>query len=327
MISPAAPLPPESALLLRLAAAFAPDARRDEWRREWHAELWWWLSSTPDPSRLALAGHCAGAVLDAVSLRAGEGFNAADFLARPAARLAAPLLLLVLLTGITGGFRHTRRALFGTAPMDLAVLTETGPFMGQRSALPPARVAQWTARSHIVQSVELAGPARAVVHLRRGYTAADAQREWRRWNGFLQITPYAAEIVHPVALLGTAFLALVLLAIADWLRSDASGFSLAQPLGWLMVLFLSALELPFLPVAILLPYLVASFMALQYCRRDRAGRCPVCLERLGQPVPIGVGPRGPFEPAGTEFLCPLGHGVLFTTRETEPESHWTPLVA
>jgi hypothetical protein len=319
-------LPPESALLLRLAAALVPDDQREDWRREWHAELWWWLSSSPDPSRLPLARHCCGALIDAFWLRAGAPFSLSDFLARPALRLAVPAVLLALVALLSGGFRHTRRALFAAAPERLAILTETGPFMGKLMPLPPV-VAHWTARSRTIESLVPVSRLRALVRLKPGVTAAQAEREWRAWNGFLQVTPYFSEICYPVAVLGPPFMLLVLLALLDWLWTAPSAFSLAHPLAWLAVLFLAALELPATPVAVLLPYLVASFMALRYCHRDRSLRCPVCFDRLGMPVRIGVGPRGPFEPAGTEFLCPHGHGALFTTRETEPESHWTPLVA
>jgi hypothetical protein len=321
-------LPPESALLLRAAAALVPADLREDWRREWHAELWWWLSSTPDPARLALAHHCLGALIDAFHLRAGAGFSLRDWLARPLVRLALPALLLALLAAASGGFRHTRRALFQTAPDRLAILTETAPFMGRTFALPPARLAQWSARSHTLESVALVSKTRALVRLRRGVTAAQAQRELGAWNVMLRVTPYAADIYFPISVLGPAFLALALLALLNWLRSPFwHPFSLAHSLAWLTVLFLAAVEWPANPVALLLPYLVASFVALRCCWLDQRERCPVCQERLGLPVRIGVGPRGPFEPAGTEFLCPHGHGALFTTREAEPESRWITLVA
>ena len=320
-------LPPESALLLRAAAALVPADRREEWRREWNAELWWWLSSAPDPSRQELARHCFGAVADAFSLRADAGFPAAEWLARPTARLALPILLLAVLTVSSGGFRHTRRALFSRVSGRLAILTETGPFMGKVIALPPARVAEWSVRSGTVETVTMLSRTRALARLRPGVRAIEAQSEWQQWNVFLQFTPYAIEIVYPLAVLGVPFLAFVALALFDWAWSARSGFTLAHPLGWLTAFFLVAVELPVNPLALLVPYLAASFMALRYCRRDRRERCPVCLERLGQPVRIGIGPRGPFEPAGTEWLCPRGHGALFTTRETEPDSHWISMVA
>jgi hypothetical protein len=326
MRDPVAPLPFESSWLIRAAAALAPAETRAEWRREWHAELWWWLASTPDPSRLALAGHCWGAVVDAFWLRLGAEFSLGDFLALPSLRLAMPALVLVLVAAASGGFRHTRRALFAPAPSRLAVLSQTGPFMGKIMPLPSsAHILQWNARSQTIESVAIVSRTRALVRLRPGITAAQAEREWRNWNAFLQVTPYSSEIVYPLAVLGLPFIAFALVALLDGICFAPQAFSLAHPLAWLAALFLAAVELPANPAAILLPYLVASFVALRYCRRDRGQRCPVCLHRLGMPVRIGVGPRGPFEPAGTEFLCPHGHGALFTTHETEPESQWIPL--
>jgi len=320
-------LPSESALLLRVAAALVPADRRDEWRREWNAELWWWLASAPDPSRRELASHCWGAVLDAYSLRAGANLCTADFLARPSSRLAVPVLLLTFLAVFSGGFRYTRRALFGIAPDRLAIVTETGPFMGQVMPLPSARLARWAARSRTLDGLAPLNRTQALVRLQPGIAPVQAERELQASNQFLQVTPCTAVIARPIAVLGFPFLGFVLLALVEWLWFPPSAFSLAHPLGWVTVLFLAAAEAPASPMAIVLPYLVASFMALRYCRRDRRERCPLCLERLGQPVRIGVGPRGPFEPAGTEWLCPQGHGALFTTRETEPESHWISLVA
>ena len=105
-----------------------------------------------------------------------------------------------------------------------------------------------------------------------------------------------------------------------------SAYSLAHPLAWLVLLFLATVELPASPSALLLPYLVASFMALRYCRRDRRLPCPSASTAWLSPC-ASASDRAALEPDGTEFLCPHGHGALFTTREAEPESHWTPLVA
>ncbi|HTX37343.1 MAG TPA: hypothetical protein VME43_20085, partial [Bryobacteraceae bacterium] len=263
MTYPLTPLPLESALLLRAAATLVPEEIREEWRREWHAELWWWLSSTPEPARLALAGHCTGAVADAFWLRAGEGFRVSHFLERPGVRVALPTLLLAILAAVSGGFRETRRALFTRVSDDLAILTETGPFMGQMRPLPAARVAEWRVRSHTVESIQTVSRLKALVRLKRGATVAQARAELRVGNDFLDVTPYAAEIGRPVAVLGPPFLALVLLALAVWLWSAPSrAYSLAHPLAWLAVLFLAALETPANPVAISLPYLAASFLAL-----------------------------------------------------------------
>jgi len=326
-------LPLESALLLAAATAVVPEPLRTDWRREWNAELWWWLSSSPHPTRRALARHCWGALVDACWLRShSAACPFRDFLPSPAGMLAVALLSLALLAAASHGFRSTRRALFGAGPgahpERLAILYEASPFMGGMIALSPARLAGWAARSQTLESISPASPATALCRLKPGISLTQAETELRGWNGFLHLAPYASILYRSVVVLGPAFLALAALALLNWLRSaNGRAFLLAQPLAALTLLFLAAMEIPASPAALLLPYLTASFLALRYCWSDQRRRCPECHARLALPVRIGLGPRLPFEPVGTELLCPQGHGALFTTLEEEPEAHWTRLVA
>jgi len=192
----------------------------------------------------------------------------------------------------------------------------------------PRQLPAWTANSPTIESVRLANPLTAFASLKPGVQPLQAQAELRQHSGFLTVTPYANTMVWPITVLGAPFLALALVAVLYWVRAGAPrAFTLAQPLAWLTSVFVAAIEMPVSPAALFVPFLIASFLALRFCWRDQRQRCPVCLHRLAMPVLIGFGPRSPFEPAGTEFLCPSGHGALFVTRETEPESHWTPLVA
>jgi hypothetical protein len=62
-------VPIESRVLLSVASALVPREERCDWRREWDAEIWWWLGSHTG-ERLRLAVHCAGALKDAAYLRA-----------------------------------------------------------------------------------------------------------------------------------------------------------------------------------------------------------------------------------------------------------------
>ena len=150
--------PPESRLLLWAASVLVPRALRADWRREWDGEVWWWIATQPEAARtlrqrLALAGHCAGAIRDGICLwfededRLG-GPRAA--LRRPGACLAAGLSLIASIGVLSGGFANTRRSLraaFGPQDSTLAILSQTGPFMGQRIGVTPLKVAYWDGHS------------------------------------------------------------------------------------------------------------------------------------------------------------------------------------
>ena len=147
-------VPIESRTLLAAAAALVPREERAEWRREWDAEIWWWLGSHTG-ERLRLAVHCAGALKDAAYLRATHG-DAIATLRRAAGSPGACLAgLAVVLVAVVAGsdLKETRRVLHGDpfAGAHLAVLEQTLPFMGAHLGVPPAKVADWDARA---QSLE-----------------------------------------------------------------------------------------------------------------------------------------------------------------------------
>jgi hypothetical protein len=53
-------------------------------------------------------------------------------------------------------------------------------------------------------------------------------------------------------------------------------------------------------------------MVLLWAWRDQRSRCRVCLERMRQPVRIGVPGRMLLDTAGLEVMCPRGHGAVYT---------------
>jgi len=147
-------VPFESRVLLAVATLVAPRDMRADWRREWDAEIWWWLGSHPG-ERWQLAIHCSGALSDAVYLRATSGdavATAQRALGSPVACLSGLVLLLALVVG-GSGLRETRRVLRGApfAGARLAVLSQTLPFMGAHYGVPPAKLVDWDARA---QSLE-----------------------------------------------------------------------------------------------------------------------------------------------------------------------------
>ena len=114
-------LPFESRLLLGAASVVVPSYRRSEWRREWDAELWCWLQGLPN------AGHSpferasvTARDTEHLSMRSVSVDRRAvlrsrlrgGFAGTPGAWVAAACLVLLALAIASGGFRHTRQALF-----------------------------------------------------------------------------------------------------------------------------------------------------------------------------------------------------------------------
>jgi len=158
--------PLESRLLLSIASTFVPRRLRAEWRREWDGEIWWWASTRPGGGqtareRIALAMHCCGALRDACCLRREENELTASLgrlLRRPATCLAGAILMLAVAGSASGGFDHIRRALRSWLQPDagrLAVLSETGPFMGQRLGVSARKVAYWNRHAQTLEGAAI----------------------------------------------------------------------------------------------------------------------------------------------------------------------------
>jgi hypothetical protein len=151
-------VPFESRMLLSLASALAPPPLRENWRREWEAEVWWWTGSRTG-GRLELAAHCSGALSDAAYLRYTHTDLpawAAGFRRAPAACLA--VLALSIVAVITGsGLSETRRLMRGEpfAGRRIAVLSQSLAFMGAHYGVPVAKFADWNARAQSIDGAAL----------------------------------------------------------------------------------------------------------------------------------------------------------------------------
>ncbi len=428
-------VPVESRLLLNAAEALVPPAERSDWRREWDAEIWWWLSSHTG-ERLQLALHCAGAITDAIYLRASQLDTAPlrRALGTPSACLA--ILVVLLAAVITGsGLRETRRALHGEPfPSDrLAVLSQVLPFMGAHFGVPPSKVADWNAHAqslegaayyastrhpgtvqadphffsllgvrpmlgsldqpglvlsyeywqrafHGNQSVvgrSVAGvlppgfwfldlrpdiwilglpandaPAGAVARLKPGVSAAAAQAELRDLVGRVKsnargsaviVEPIAPIARRPVAALGIPWLVLLCAAAAGaFIRFPDSrrfaAFLAAKCALALTLVLVATVEFGAswmtihsgttnlaAGVASLWLFLAGPGAVLWWCWLDQQRRCRTCLRRLAMPVTFGSGARILLERAGTELVCPYGHGTLLTTEGADPSAQWDPM--
>jgi hypothetical protein len=157
-------IPIELRLLLTAAGVLVPRHLRGDWRREWDAEVWWYLQSRGAfdlRGRSQLAVRCCGAFADGWSIRMEEGQGLREMARHPAACLAVPMLLLVIIGIASGGFRHTRQALEGLRLTDaghVAALFQTGPFMGQRYGVAPAKVLEWDRRARGTDAGGAAAP-------------------------------------------------------------------------------------------------------------------------------------------------------------------------
>jgi MacB-like periplasmic core domain len=59
--------------------------------------------------------------------------------------------------------------------------------------------------------------------------------------------------------------------------------------------------------------------------RDQRARCRVCLQRMREPVRIGIPGQILLETAGVEVMCPLGHGAVYTSESvlgSEMSNQW-----
>jgi hypothetical protein len=68
--------------------------------------------------------------------------------------------------------------------------------------------------------------------------------------------------------------------------------------------------------------LAGPILAAGWCWRDQGRRCRTCLRVLVAPVRMGHGARMLMEPCGTEWMCPGGHGTLFTASSPAADERW-----
>jgi len=209
-------IPLESRILLAAASLLVPLRVRNDWRMEWEGEIWWWITTQPDAGRsvqerLALVCHCAGAILDGLCLWLEDEDRTAALraaLRKPGACLAAGMLLLTLIGVLSGGFANTRRSLesaFFPQDVRVAVLSQTGPFMGQRLGVPIDKVAYWDRHAPSLQGSAVYSWYRSVIGADSSRaTDLPAAKVGVRFFSILGVLPqigrvFAPEDVHSCA--------------------------------------------------------------------------------------------------------------------------------
>lgn len=276
--------------LVLLASWVTPHRERARWRSRWEGELkgWWILVERGDLTAYSsreIARNLRRAALDAFWTRIDRE-HLRRILNGPGLLLAAGCGLAALLALVSRGFQATR----GIAAVFQVMLFPPAD-------LPPASIPRhggdtvfaFTAPIVFALGIAILSVAFRHLHLRA--------RSFRYWI-FL-----AAKIV----------LCLTLVPLA-WIELSALVRVQFAPSTFRVLLTGLAFRLIFIGVFV---------RALGWCFEDQERRCPICLQRLANPVSIG-NCSNVFEPAVTEFLCERGHGVLSVpeVEGVEPD-RWT----
>ena len=136
----------------------------------------------------------------------------------------------------------------------------------------------------------------AVVYARGGSSSLGqvppSARKRFRWWGF-----FAAKCA---SLLGIMYLA-------------------ASALARMVAVYLMGSMYPLADEATVWLFLILAIVALSWAIHDQQRRCRICLRRLGMSVDIGRSGSVLLNWAGTELVCPDGHGVLYLP---ESQANW-----
>ena len=203
-----------------------------------------------------------------------------------------------------------------------------------------------------------------VVHSRPQVSSGDLERELSQaaedeGYAFVSTAPHAVFLPDaqraPISLFAAACLMAIVLAvlangprwvrlnnIADWLPSKNWRwwkFFFVKTLLALLLVFIVGLELFVAGTrqtmsealggpALIWFYIMGCNAVLLASISDQRARCRVCQRLLGLPVQIGCPGCLLLDWAGTEFLCPQGHGVLYVPHHVacwEQKDRWVLL--
>lgn len=288
------PVESRAPALLRWLVFFAswlvPQRERAAWRARWEGELkgWWALVERGD-----LTSYSSREIVRTLRRACLEAFWARidrEHLRRilngPALLLSAGCGLVALLALVSRGFQATR----GIAAVFQVMLFPAAD-------LQPASIPRHGSDTVFVFTAPIVF-ALAIAIL----TVAFRHLHLRAWTCRYWIF-LAAKIA----------LSLTLVTLA-WIELSALVRAQIAPSTYRMMLTGLVFRLIFMG---------AFVRAFGWCFKDQQRRCPICLQRLANPVSIG-NRSNVFEPAVTEFLCDRGHGVLSVpeVEGVEPD-RWT----
>src|SRR5258706_7583476 len=334
-------IPIEIRFLLTLAGWLLPATLRADWRREWFAEF---AHSAGDRRRMR--ARALGAFPDAWTLlRQDYGIHARllDAAHSRSGPLAVMVLVLLILTPATGGFKRARALLFGHDYKGMVLVAQEVPFKGFSAPVPRAHVDLWVKRSTTVEPApNFPSRAGVILRLRPGATAVQAEKELAatqrlqtQW-GSPKVVPLTTIRQAPMfpagALLGVMMILSIAAVRARTVRAWAwtlSKIVLCFGLiaaGWLECIARAPVTetgAPWSWAVYLLP-LLGGGGAAWWLGRSARHYCPICARRLTMPVSIGLA-GCLFEPNGVEYLCAEGHGAMLVVPSVEApaEEVWT----
>ena len=154
--------------LVAAAALLAPAADRDDFRREWHAEIDWWAREAPERAPYRAASRACGAVVYAVWLRQQQWrldmlwqdlkFGIRMLAGRPAFTSLAVLILALGIGATTAMFSLVHGVLLKPLPFKdpdrLMQLWETNPLRNWTHATAsPANLLDWRERNRVFEDI------------------------------------------------------------------------------------------------------------------------------------------------------------------------------
>jgi hypothetical protein len=206
--------------------------------------------------------------------------------------------------------------------------------------LPPERVNSRRLSGVVARMDDGASVAGVQEQIRR---VADRTGHWPMGNR-AEVAPLAPRVQQPIRFYGWAWLVMFVAAVSWslWNERTIRGIFFTVKFGLLItVVVFSVLEFTGAayvgmyggavyqgePGAIWL-FVLGSCGALWFSIADQRLRCRECLHRLQMPARIGQPGALLFGIAGTEMVCPHGHGLLYVDEKTEnlhESDRWTPL--
>ncbi len=268
--------------ILRSASWIVPSQQRVDWFAEWSSELWYVRqasnrhSRTQSFSQRHATSFCLGAFHDAFWLWRNQPRSSA----RPGFRFGSPLHCVAFLAALT------------IASVTCCLLPGAHAIIGQTLS---GGAREHSLINFLLQLIMACFVLPATTSLSLGEYPAES-----------------SSAIYMTRLRQGAFLATKLSLVLLIVYCGSCG--LAQGCGWIARSeewwsICKAIEDRLMPIQPLACFAGCLF-GIRWTLRDQRQRCPVCLNLLTNPAPVGQPSRNFLAWSGTELICAGGHGLL-----------------